>query len=135
MRNVLQMGNRLHHGFDHANIRLIWVIWAVDSTMAFYQKTENASRKSPEKSGLFGIFVVLSPNTPQNITMSNDALIEKIKKALLVLQISNFTAGLAFFSGYFLQGDMLFIIAGACMMIAVIGLQALRKRIFAKLEQ
>ncbi|MFN4766843.1 MAG: hypothetical protein ACK5F4_02935 [Ignavibacteria bacterium] len=67
--------------------------------------------------------------------MSNDALISKIKKALLVLQISNFTAGLAFFSGYFLQGDLLFIIAGTCMMIAVIGLQALRKRIFAKLEQ
>ncbi|MFN5007677.1 MAG: hypothetical protein ACK5GO_09325 [Ignavibacteria bacterium] len=67
--------------------------------------------------------------------MSNDALIGKIKKALLVLQISNFAAGLAFFSGYFLQGDILFIIAGTCMMIAVIGLQALRKRIFAKLEQ
>ena len=67
--------------------------------------------------------------------MSNDALISKIKKALLVLQISNFTAGLAFFSGYFLQGDLLFIIAGTCMMIAVIGLQALRKRIFGKLEQ
>ncbi|MFM8840185.1 MAG: hypothetical protein ACKOFB_03695 [bacterium] len=67
--------------------------------------------------------------------MSNDALIGKIKKAILVLQISNFLAALAFFSGYFLQGDMLFIIAGTCMMIAVIGLQALRKRIFAKLEQ
>ncbi|MBM4150760.1 MAG: hypothetical protein FJ219_03820 [Ignavibacteria bacterium] len=67
--------------------------------------------------------------------MNNDALISKIKKALLVLQISNFTAGLAFFAGYFLQGDILFIIAGTCMMIAVIGLQVLRKRIFAKLEQ
>ncbi|MFZ9760767.1 MAG: hypothetical protein ACO3YM_00070 [Candidatus Kapaibacteriota bacterium] len=67
--------------------------------------------------------------------MSNDALIGKIKKAILVLQISNFTAGLAFFSGYFLQGDILFIIAGCCMMIAVLGLHALRKKIFAKLEQ
>jgi hypothetical protein len=67
--------------------------------------------------------------------MSNDALIGKIKKAILVLQISNFTAGLAFFSGYFLQGDILFIIAGVCMMIAVLGLHALRKKIFAKLEQ
>jgi len=51
--------------------------------------------------------------------MSNDALISKIKKALLVLQISNFTAGFAFFLGDFLQGDLLFIIAGTCMMIAV----------------
>ncbi|MFZ9815425.1 MAG: hypothetical protein ACO3EO_09105, partial [Candidatus Kapaibacteriota bacterium] len=75
----------------------------------------------------------MSPNTPLNITMSNDALIGKIKKAILVLQISNFTAGLAFFSGYFLQGDILFIIAGCCMMIAVLGLHALRKKIFAKL--
>jgi hypothetical protein len=66
--------------------------------------------------------------------MSNDALIGKIKKAILVLQFSNFLAGMAFFAGYFIQGDMLFIIAGICLLIAVVGLQALRKRIFAKLE-
>jgi len=66
--------------------------------------------------------------------MNNDALIGKIKKAILVLQISNFLAALAFFAGYFLQGDYLFVIAGVCMIIAVIGLQTLRKRIFAKLE-
>lgn len=66
--------------------------------------------------------------------MSNDALIGKIKKAILVLQISNFLAGLAFFAGYFIQGDILFIIAGICLMIAVVGLHALRNRIFAKLE-
>jgi hypothetical protein len=41
---------------------------------------------------------------------------------------------MAFFAGYFIQGDILFIIAGICLMIAVVGLQALRKRIFAKLE-
>ncbi|MFM6956418.1 MAG: hypothetical protein ACKOAK_07745 [Ignavibacteria bacterium] len=66
--------------------------------------------------------------------MSNDALIGKIKKAILVLQISNFLAALAFFASYFIQGDLLFIIAGICLMIAVVGLHALRKRIFAKLE-
>lgn len=66
--------------------------------------------------------------------MSKDPLIGKIKKSILVLQMANFVAALAFFGGYFMVGDILFAVAGACMLVAFGGLFFLRKRILSKLS-
>lgn len=49
MRNVLQKGNRLYQGFDHANIRLIWLMWVEEGTMLGISQSAIESMKTPKK--------------------------------------------------------------------------------------
>ncbi len=65
--------------------------------------------------------------------MTNDPILGKIRRAVLILQVANGIAAIAFFWGYSVSHESLFLIAGICMIIAVIGMFFLRRRIFAKL--